>query len=92
MKKWLFIAATLMFGGASAQKTFIGLKAGGHTGSAFINHTIFNNFNNAGLKGGFNAGLLVKHFPKKRDVFLKSGIQFSVNYVQKGWTQVFLTN
>ena len=79
------------FAGMS-QKTFIGVKAGGHTGSAYIEHTIFNIINNNGIKNGINGGLMVKYFPKERNVFLKSGLQFSVNYAQKGWTQVFLTN
>ena len=91
MRYLLLICAIMLFQHGSAQKTFIGLKAGGHSGSAFIDHTIFSNVNNAGFKSGFHAGLLLKYFPKKREVFLKSGLQFSVNYVQKGWTQVFLT-
>ena len=90
MRNLLIIFTVLVWSSAGAQKTFIGVKAGGHTGSAYIDHTIFNNFNNAGFKGGFNAGLMVKYFPKKREVFLKSGIQFSVNYAKKGWTQIFL--
>ncbi len=90
MKNLVLLSGLLLFGSAQAQETFVGLRAGGHTGSAFIDHTIFNVVNNTGLKGGYHAGLMVKYFPKKRDIFLKSGIQFSVNYVRKGWTQVFL--
>lgn len=92
MRKLFLISAMLVCGVSFAQKTFIGIKAGGHTGSAYIDHTIFNNFNNTGLKGGFNAGLIMKYFPKKREVFLKSGIQFSVIYAKKGWTQIFITD
>ena len=76
----------------SAQSSFIGFKAGGHTSSAFIDHTIFPNSNNAGFNNGINAGILFKYLPKKRDIFLHSGLQFSVNYVQKGWQQIFLNN
>jgi len=91
MRYLLILCVMMMFHTGYSQKTFIGLKAGGHSGSAFIDHTIFSNINNAGFKGGFHGSLLFKYFPKERDVFLKSGLQFSVNYVRKGWTQVFLT-
>ena len=65
MKNLLLVCALLLFGSVAAQKTFVGIKAGGHTGSAFIDHTIFNVVNNAGLKGGFHTGLMVKYFPQK---------------------------
>ncbi len=92
MRVILFLGTVVLLNLASAQKTFLGLKAGGHTSSAFIDHTIFSNSNNAGFINGFNAGLMLKYFPKKRDIFLHSGLQFSVNYVQKGWRQNFLNN
>lgn len=74
-----------------AQKTYVGIKAGGNAGSAYIEHTIFNTVMNTTIEPGIQGGLFVKYFPKPRDVFFKSGIQFSVNYVQKGWKQTFLT-
>ncbi len=90
--KYLTLTCLLaLFLSGNAQETFIGVKAGGHTGSAFVDHTVFNVVNNNGFNNGFHAGLIFKYFPYKREVFLKSGLQFSVNYVQKGWTQVFLT-
>ncbi|MEM6641378.1 MAG: outer membrane beta-barrel protein [Bacteroidota bacterium] len=92
MKKFTLVFCVLCAQFALAQKTFIGLKAGGHTGSAYIDHTIFNIVNNNGLKGGPHGGLIIKYFPQKRETFLKSGVQFSVNYARKGWTQIFLTN
>ena len=75
-----------------AQQTFIGVRAGGNTGSAFINHTIFNLNINTGFQSGVQGGLLFKYLQKERNAFLNGGLQFSVNYVQKGWKQVFLTN
>lgn len=73
-----------------AQKTYIGVKAGGHAASSFIEHTIFNLNTNTSFVSGIHGGLFVKYFPKTRNTFLKSGLQLSVNYVQKGWKQVFL--
>lgn len=87
----MLIISILMLRIGLAQETFVGIKAGGHAGSAFIEHTIFNLNINAAFEPGIHGGLIIKHFPKSRDIFFKSGIQMSVNYVQKGWRQVFLT-
>lgn len=87
----MLICTVLLLRIGMAQETFVGVKAGGHAGSAFIEHTIFNLNLNSSWNPGFHTGLMVKHFPKSRDIFFKAGIQFSVNYVQKGWRQLFLT-
>lgn len=96
MKRWMVMMLFSIFFFESsdtlAQKAFLGIKAGGQTGSAFMDHTILNVVNNNRFKTGFHTGILFKYFPEERPVFLKSGVQFSLNYVQKGWTQVFITN
>ena len=74
------------------QNLYVGVKSGGHVGSAFIDHSITNFTMREGFEPGFHGGVLFKFLPAPRNVFLKSGLQFSVNYVQKGWSQVFLTN
>ena len=77
---------------AKAQNTYVGIKAGGHASSAFIEHTIFNLNVNTTFLPGINGGVFLRYLPKKRDSFLNSGIQVGVNYVQKGWRQTFLIN
>jgi len=77
---------------ARGQKTYIGIKSGGHIASAFIDHTIFNLAFNAGFEPNFHAGFFLKYLPEKRNTKVHAGLQFSVNYVQKGWRQIFLTN
>lgn len=77
---------------AGAQTTYVGVKAGGHLSSAFIEHTIFNLNLNSTFVPGVNGGVFVKYLPKPGNSFLNSGIQFGVNYVQKGWKQTFLTD
>ncbi|MEQ8903991.1 outer membrane beta-barrel protein [Ekhidna sp.] len=88
---WL-ICAALMVHVAVGQKTYVGVKAGGHASSAFIEHTIFNLNLNSTFLPGVNSGAFVKYLPKPGDSFLNSGIQLGVNYVQKGWKQTFLTD
>lgn len=90
MKKVLFICFLVAAISASSQtKTYIGLKAGGHVNSVFFEHTIFGFNSKFGVQPGVNAGIQIKHFPKKREAFLNSGIQGGVNFMQKGWSQVF---
>lgn len=88
----LFIAAFTVQVASSQTKTYVGLKGGGNAASAFIDHTIFNNNMITTLKSGIHSGILIKHFPKKRDIAVNSGIQIGFNYVQKGWEQSFLTS
>ncbi|GAB4235118.1 MAG: hypothetical protein Tsb0034_09100 [Ekhidna sp.] len=75
-----------------AQKTYVGIKSGGHVRSAFIDHTIFNLNTKTNFEPGIHGGVFFKYLPKTRDTFLKSGLQFSVIYVQKGWKQIFPTD
>ncbi|MEQ8626891.1 outer membrane beta-barrel protein [Ekhidna sp.] len=86
---WLICTACLMHVGV-AQKIYVGAKAGGHASSAFIEHTIFNTTMNTTFLPGVNGGVFVRYLPKAGDSFLNSGIQLGVNYVQKGWKQIFL--
>ena len=88
---WL-ICLALMVNAGVAQTTYVGVKAGGHASSTFIEHTIFNLNLNTTLLPGVNSGVFVKYLPKPGDTFLNSGIQFGVNYMQKGWRQTFLTD
>ncbi|MEP1117964.1 porin family protein [Ekhidna sp.] len=75
-----------------AQKTYVGVKAGGHASSVFIEHTIFNLNTRTTFLSGASGGVFVKYLPKVGNSFLNSGIQLGVNYVQKGWKQTFLSN
>lgn len=52
-------------------------------------HTVFNFRANNTFKSGFNSGLMIKHFPKKRNTFFNTGIQGGINYMQRGWVQTF---
>lgn len=75
-----------------AQQLLMGVKAGGHVSSSFIEHTIFPLNINTTVVPGVNGGVFLRYLPKKGDSFLNSGIQLGANYVQKGWRQTFLTN
>lgn len=88
----LIVSVILIFSVNAQTKTYIGIKGGGHAGSAFIEHTIFRNNMNTTFKPGIHTGMFIKHFSKKRDIDINSGIQMSINYVQKGWEQKFLTD
>ena len=70
-------------------KTYVGVKVGGQVNSAFLDHTIFNFQNRVTFTSGVNSGILIKHFSRKRDIFLNAGIQLGVNYSSKGWVQTF---
>jgi len=72
-----------------AQKVFVGVKAGAHVSTAYIEHTIFAINVNTTFLPGAQGGIFVRYLPKPGDAFLNSGIQLGVNYVQKGWRQKF---
>ena len=74
-----------------AQKTYVGVKAGGHLSTAFIEHTIFITNLTSTFTSGASGGVFVKYLPKPGDSFLNSGWQIGANLVQKGWKQTFLT-
>ncbi|WP_462250822.1 porin family protein [Ekhidna sp.] len=92
MRKIWQVCLVLLVNVGVAQTTYVGVKAGGHASSTFIEHTIFNLNLNSTFLPGVNGGVFVKYLPKKGKSFLNSGIQFGVNYIQKGWKQTFLTN
>ncbi|MFT6866756.1 MAG: hypothetical protein ACJA08_001592 [Cyclobacteriaceae bacterium] len=71
-------------------KTYIGFKAGGQLASAYIEHTIQSTFITTDFITGYNGGLIVKIFTKKRDALVNPGFQTGINFDQKGWGQVFL--
>lgn len=82
----LVIACVVSFG---QTKTYVGVKGGAHINSAFFNHTIFRFSSRTSFDPGVNAGLFIKHFPRKRDIAFNSGIQGGINYMQRGWAQTF---
>ncbi|SNT36586.1 Outer membrane protein beta-barrel domain-containing protein [Ekhidna lutea] len=88
---WLICTLCLVHTGV-AQKTYVGVKAGGHVSTAFIEHTIFNLNHNSTFLPGTNGGIFIKYLPKAGNSFLNSGIQVGANYVQKGWKQTFFTD
>ncbi len=72
-------------------KTFVGVRAGGQFSSAYIAHTvrpvnIDTDFTQTG-----HAGLVVKHFNFKNvsKLGINAGLQSSINYIQRGWKQLF---
>ncbi len=73
-------------------KTYVGFKSGGHVGSAVFDHTFFALNIKTAITSGFHTGVFVKYFPSERDKLVNSGIQFGINYVQKGWDQMFDTD
>lgn len=88
MRLFLFIVfISLGFCVVSQTKTYVGVTAGGHISTAFIDHTIFFYRAKNTFQSGFHSGLVMKHFPQKRDRFFNTGIQVGFNYVQKGWVQ-----
>jgi hypothetical protein len=76
-------------GAFSQTKTYVGVTAGSHISTAFIDHTIFFFRARTTFQSGIHSGLVVKHFAQKRDRFFNTGIQLGINYVQKGWVQTF---
>lgn len=88
---WL-ICVVLVANAGFGQKVYLGVKAGGHVSSSYIEHTVFNINLNSTFLPGVNGGAFIRYLPKPGDSFLNSGIQLGVNYVQKGWKQTFLTN
>lgn len=88
---WL-ICLALWINVGVAQTTYVGVKAGGHVSSAFIEHTIFNLNLNTTFLPGVSGGAFIKYLPKPGNSFLNSGVQLGINYVQKGWKQTFLTD
>lgn len=90
IKTWMVIFLFVVAGSGWAQtKTYVGIKGGGHVNSAFLEHTIFNFNAKITFHSGFHGGVFIKHFPTRKDVTFNTGIQGSINYVQKGWTQAF---
>ncbi len=79
----------LTFIGFAQTKTYVGVKLGGHASSSFMNHTVFGFNARLGFQPGFNAGILVKHFPRRKSSLINAGIQGGVNYIQRGWVQSF---
>lgn len=75
-----------------SQSIYLGAKAGGQLSSAFIDHTLLNHRMEEGVKWGAHGGFVLKFFPEPRDTFIKSGLQLSVNYVQRGWRQSFTSD
>lgn len=88
-KLFLFLSLSITLS-AFCQQVFVGLKGGGHVGSVFIDHTILNAVNVNGVKSGVNGGVFMKYLIKQPSAKLKAGLQLSVNYAEKGWTQIFL--
>lgn len=75
---------------ATAQtKTYLGLKIGGGTSSAFMRHSVFNIQTDIKFLSGFHGGIHLTHFPEKLKSKVNTGIQIGVTYIQKGWKQRF---
>ena len=73
---WLICLALVVNAGV-AQTTLVGVKAGGHVSSAFIEHTVFNLNLNSTFVPGANGGVFVKYLPKPGKAFINSGIQLT---------------
>lgn len=70
-------------------KTFVGLKVGGGASTAYMQHSLIPTVFDVSWIPGTTAGIQVTHFSHKYKSRVNSAIQFSVNYVQKGWLQKF---
>lgn len=71
--------------------TYLGFSLGGSANSAYIEHTAFTVNLVADYTIRANAGVVLRHFPDHRKGILNTGLQMSLNYAQKGWTQEFFT-
>lgn len=90
MRSFFLLFFIFLSAGVFAQtKTYVGIKGGAHVYSAFFQHTAFNFRARTTFRSGVHSGLLIKHFPRKRDIFFNAGIQGGINYVEKGWIQEF---
>ena len=90
MRKSIFIV--FLLAGLTLQsqtKTFIGVKAGGGASTAYMQHSIFPVFTEISWIPGSTAGLQITHFPHKYPTTMNAAIQWSLNWVQKGWRQQF---
>lgn len=75
---------------SSAQtKTYVGLRAGGELASAYIEHTLSTTFTTPDFVTGYNGGVFLKIFTKKRDALVNPGFQTGLFFDQKGWAQDF---
>ncbi len=79
----------LVFLLAAQTKTFVGVKIGGGASTVYMRHSVFTLINDVNWLPGINGGIQVTHFSGKYNSKINSGIQFGLNYVQKGWVQVF---
>lgn len=70
-------------------KTYIGVRAGGQLASAYIEHTISTTFITSDFITGYNGGIFVKVFTKKRNALVNPGLQTGLFFDQKGWGQIF---
>ena len=75
-----------------AQKVYIGIKGGAQITSSYLEHSIFSINLNTTFLSRANGGFLVRYLPKKGKSYVNSGIELGINYVQKGWKQLFLIN
>lgn len=94
MTRIIFLSSILALSGLAAYsqtKTYVGFRGGTNISSAYIEHTVFTLNTDIGFETGFNAGILVKHFSFRKKRNLNTGVQLSINYSQKGWSQSFDT-
>ena len=71
-------------------KNYIGFNAGGNISSVFFNHLAFRPNVRTALLPGAQAGIVYRHFSPLKTGILNTGLQVSVYFSQKGYTQEFL--
>ncbi|MGB3465009.1 MAG: outer membrane beta-barrel protein [Cyclobacteriaceae bacterium] len=71
--------------------TYIGVTGGGNASSIFFNHLAFRTNIRTALQPGIQFGITAKHFAPLKTGILNTGLQFSVNFTQKGYIQEFAT-
>ncbi len=88
--KIILIGSLLFCGSAFAQRqVYIGVTGGPNFSTVFFNHLAFPTNIRTTLQAGINLGLNFKHFAPVKKGFLNTGIEFSFNYVEKGYGQTF---
>lgn len=85
----LILILPLTFFSYGQTKTYVGIKGGPQVSSIYMEHTLRTTFITTDFIPGYTVGAFGKVFTKKRDALVNPGLQFGLNFDQKGWAQKF---